>query len=300
MGIETGRILLPLITPFKDDGEVDYKRMHELIEWLLEDKKADSIIVSGTTGEFFSLSYAERVKLFEVVKEAIGKRVPLIVGVGCASTWETIKLTKDAEKIGADLAMVVVPYYSKPTQEGIYNHFKNVATNTSLPVMVYNIPLFTGSNIEPATLSKLTEIENIIAIKEESGINPTQATEFILRTPKDFKVYVGDDTMVLAILAQGGVGVVSGGSHVIGNQMRQMIDAFFEGKNEEAKAIHLKIAPFFSALFMNGRINPIPMLKASLEIAGFKVGNPRPPLTPATKDEITQMENVLGRIFINN
>jgi len=296
MNTPFGKVLLPLVTPFKNDGSVDYKRMSQLVDWLLKNNKADSVIVSGTTGEFFSLSLEERVKLFSTVREAVNHRVPMIAGTGCASTRETVKLTREAEKAGADAVMVVTPYYSRPTQEGIYQHFKAVARATSLPVMIYNIPLFTGSNIEPETLARLARIRNIVAVKEESGINPTQATRFILRVPKSFKVYVGDDTMVLAVLAQGGVGVVSGGAHIIGRMMKQMIECFFAGRNREATEIHLKMFPFFEALYVNGRINPIPMLRAALELVGFNVGNPRPPLTAATKLEKKVMEKALRKL----
>jgi 4-hydroxy-tetrahydrodipicolinate synthase len=296
MNIAFGKILLPLITPFAKNGSVDYKRMSHLVDWLLKNNKADSIIVSGTTGEFFSLSFEERMKLFFVVREAVNRRVPMIAGTGCASTWETVKLTREAEKAGADAVMVVTPFYSRPTQEGIYQHFKAVAGVTSLPVMIYNIPLFTGSNIEPETLARLARIQNIVAVKEESGINPTQATRFILGTPKNFNVYVDDDTMVLAVLAQGGVGVVSGGAHIIGRMMRRMIDCFVAGRNREASEIHLRMFPFFEALYVSSRINPIPMLRAALELVEFNVGNPRLPLTPAARFEKKAMENVLKEL----
>jgi len=294
--MQLGRILLPLVTPFKRDGNVDYKKMEQLVDWILGAEKADSIIVTGTTGEFFNLSFDERVRLIEVVKGAVSGRVPVIAGVGSASTWETIALTKQAEKKHVDAIMVVVPYYSRPTQEGLYQHFKSVARSTSLPMLIYNIPLFTGTNIEPDTLARLARLHNIIGIKEESGINPTQATRFILKTPRRFGVYVGDDAMALAVLAQGGVGVVSGGSHVVGREMRRMINSFFSGRILDAIEIHLQLSKFFDALTLNGRTNPIPLLRAAIEVSGFPVGNPRPPLTPATRKERKIIERIIEEL----
>jgi len=293
---DPGRVLLPIVTAFKDNLEVDYDRTARHAERMIDLGYGDSIIVTGTTGEFFSLTFEERVGLLKAVKDRLGDRAPMIAGTGASSTAEAIALTKEAEKIGADIAMVVTPYYCKTDQEGIYQHYRAVAESTSLPVMLYNIPLFSGVNIEPETVGRLAEIENIVAIKEEAGINPTQSSRYMLRTPDDFKLYVGDDTMVLPVLVQGGVGVVSGGSQIVGRQMKRMIDLFFEGKLSEAVEIHFEIFQFFEALYVNGRINPIPMLKAALALCGFDMGDPRPPLTKATPDEREYMKGVLEKL----
>ncbi len=291
-----GRVLIPLITPFKDGGSIDYDKLGELVKMLLEKDYGDSIIVSGTTGEFHALTFEERIKLFEKVKETVGDKVPLVAGSGAASTQQAVALTKEAERIGYDVAMVVAPYYCKPTQKGIYEHFKTVAESIDLPILLYNIPLFTGVNIDPCTASELAKIENVLAIKEEAGINPTQTSDFVLGTPDKFVVYCGDDTMVLPVLAQGGVGVVSGGSQVIGDIMKRMIALYFEGQVKEATELHLKMHPFFKALGGRGRINPIPLLKDAISITWEDVGKPRPPLLGGDEEEKEAMRKVLEKL----
>lgn len=294
-----GRILVPLITPFKEDGSIDHERLAELALMVIDRGHCDSLIVGGTTGEFISLTYEERISLWHTVKETVGNRVPLIAGTGAAYTGHAIQLTKEAEKIGFDLAMVVAPYYLKPTQEGIYHHFKAIASATSLPIMLYNIPLFTGSNIDPETVIRLAnECDNILAIKEEAGVNPLQATEFAQGTPDRFVVYCGDDMMVLQVLAQGGVGVVSGGSHIIGNLMKQMIDLFLNGDARGASKLNLDLYSFFSALNQNGRVNPIPILRAAISMAWKDVGDPRLPLLPCTEAERAVVEQVLRQLGV--
>jgi len=290
---DVGRILLPMVTPFKSNGDVDYEKAHTYAKWLIRHRRGDSIIVSGTTGEFPSLTFAERVQLLETVWDAVGRTTPVIAGTGCASTRETIELTRHAARIGVDMAMVVGPYYAKPSQEGILEHYRAVAKSTSLPILLYNIPLFTGVNIEPESLQKLTKIANIVGIKEESGLNPIQTTRYLLSVPKGFKVYVGDDTMVLPILSQGGAGAVSGGAQVCGRDMRTLIDALLAGDITKAQKYHRKTFPFFEALYQNGRINPIPILKAAIGLSGFDIGAPRSPLSPARPDEIRVLRRVM-------
>jgi 4-hydroxy-tetrahydrodipicolinate synthase len=184
------------------------------------------------------------------------------------------------------VAMCVPPFYSKPTQEGVLRHFQAVAGATSLPVLVYNIPLFTGINMEPETLERLAEFPNIRGIKEEAGVQPTQATAFALRMPQDFSIYCGDDTMVLQVLPQRGVGVVSGGSQVIGDWMKSMISAYYRGDPQKASAVYFKMAPFFASLNQNGRVNPIPILRGAIaKVSGIRIGAPRSPQVPATAAE---------------
>lgn len=291
-----GRILVPMITPFKRiDQSVDYKTAKMVARYLAEKKLCDSLIVAGTTGEFYALSFKERVKLFEQIKVELGSKIPLIAGVGAVYVKEVIEYTKMAEKLGYDAVMVVAPYYCKPEQEGIFEHFKQIAQNTSLPVMVYNIPLFTGVNIEPQTLAKLSEIEEIFAIKDEAGINPLQATEYARATKGKLPVYSGDDTMVLQVLVQGGVGVVSGGSHIIGDLMRDMIESFLKNKIDEAKELYQRLFNVFVAFRgLKNRINPTPMIKAAFELlTGLPTSTPRMPLLPATEEELNMMKTVL-------
>jgi len=290
---EIGRLLTPMVTPFKTNGDVDFERAGALAQWLHKTRRADSVIVGGTTGEFPSLSFAERVELFETVWAAVGRKLPVIAGTGGASTRETIRLTREAQRIGVDMVMVVAPFYQKPDQEGIYNHYREVARSTKLPVMLYNIPLFTGANIEPGTLARLAKVPNIVAIKEESGLNPLQTSRFLLCIPPKFRVYVGDDTMVLSILAQGGHGVVSGGSQICGADMRKLVSALVRSDLGEARKLHEKTFPLFEAFYQNGRINPIPILRAGIGLAGFEVGNPRGPLSPATAEEVRALRNVM-------
>jgi 4-hydroxy-tetrahydrodipicolinate synthase len=297
-----GKILVPLVTPFKEDQSVDYDAAVSIAEKLIEDNRADSIILSGTTGEFFTMSFEERVKLFQVIKDAVGDKIPLMAGVGCASTLETMALAKKAEEIGFEIMMVVSPYYSKPTQKELYHHFKKVAESVKIPMMLYNIPIFTGVNVNPETVAKLSEIENIVAVKEEAELNPKQMTEFINITPEDFIIYCGDDTMILEAFAQGGAkrigGIISGASHIIGVQLRNMINMFLKGKVEEAAKIQQKYLPLFRAMGQNGRTNPCSLLKEAMKMLGYHAGISRLPLTPGTEEEIAEIKRVMKQVEI--
>ncbi len=292
-----GRVSVPPVTPFTEAEDIAFDVLAELIDYIIRNHFCDSIILTGTTGEFHTMSDEERVEVWRVGKDAIAGRVPVIVGVGAASTRAAVRLAERAEALGVDAVMVVLPYYSRPTQEGIEQHFRAVAGATSLPVMVYNIPLFTGVNMEPDTLRRLMDVPNIMGIKEEAGIQPTQATAYALLTPERFSIYCGDDTMVLQVLPQRGVGVVSGGSAVIGRHMKEMIAAWLRGDNRRAVEIYFKLAPFFAALNQNGRINPIPILRAAIEIGtGVRVGPPRRPLTPAAEEEIAVIRPLVEQL----
>lgn len=235
-----GKILLPLITPYKENEEVDYNKYEELIEYLIQNDLCDSLIVTGTTGEASLLTFDERVELMKTAVKASAGRKPVIAGTGCASTKETIALTKEAESLGIELAMVVCPYYNKPTQEGLYNHYKTVAENTNMQILLYNIPIFVGVNLEADTVRRLAVIDNIIGIKDEAGINPTQVTDFFLATKDvdpDFVIFNGDDIMLLPTIVQGAMGLVSGGAHIFGHEIREIFEAFDKGENEKAKEL---------------------------------------------------------------
>ena len=294
-----GRVLIPFVTPFKENGEIDHQTLGELAEMVIERGFCDSVIVGGTTGEFISMTYDERLSLFRTVKEAVNGRVPVVAGTGAAYTQHAIMLTNEAEKLGFDVAMVVAPYYLKPTQEGVYRHFKAVAESTNLPILLYNIPLFTGTNIDPETLIALSQIDNILGVKEEAGINPLQSSDYYLGTPDRFKVFSGDDMMVLQTLSQGGVGVVSGGSQVIGDRMKKMIDLFLKGDAIESTRISLELYPFFKSLNQNGRVNPIPILRAAIGMTWREVGDPRLPLVPATDEERNHVRSVLEQMHVS-
>jgi 4-hydroxy-tetrahydrodipicolinate synthase len=294
-------IIVPLVTAFtRDTQEIDFKATEKLIEHLISKDYCDSILVAGTTGEFNTLLYDERVELFKFVKKVVAGRRPLLAGTGAASTKETVILTKKAEELGYDVAMVVAPYYCKPTQEGIFMHFKTIAQGTSLPIMLYNIPLFTGVNIDPLTVGRLAEFKNILGIKDETGLNPTQMTEYARATPDHFTIYNGDDIMVLCGMVQGAAGVVSGGSHMIGDKMRKMIELFLAGKVKEAEKIHKDLDPLFKSWSPIGGVNPIPGLKAAIELMGIQVGPPRLPLVESTKEEKELIKEQLMRLGLFN
>ena len=297
-----GKILVPMVTPFKDDQNVDYDASISIAEKLIEENKADSLILTGTTGEFFTMNFEERLKIFETVKKAVGDKIPLIAGTGSASTIETIALSKKAEELGYKLVMIVTPYYTKPSQMEIYNHFRNVAETIRINMIMYNIPIFTGVNINPETAADLSKIENIVGIKEEAELNPKQITEFINLTPEDFIIYCGDDTMILEAFAQGGGkrigGVVSGGSHLIGEQLRHMIEMFLEGKVDQAAKMQQSFLPLFRALSPNDRTNPICLLKDAMKMIGYNAGIPRLPLCPGTKEEIAEIRRIMSKLKI--
>jgi len=290
-----GRVLLPLLTPFDDQDQVNTQAMADLVDFVIEKDYADSLIVTGSTGEFHALSHEERILAFKTVKEANAGRLPLIAGTGATTTREAIAYTREAEELGYDCVMVVLPYYQKATQEGLYQHFKAVAAATKLSVVIYNIPLFTGVNMEPETVGRLVhDVPNILGIKEEAGINPTQTTEYKLTVPDEFTIFCGDDTMVLQTLPQGAVGVVSGGSHVIGDLMKRMIQLYVSGDVEGASSIYLDMFPFFHSLTPSGRVNPIPVLKTVVTLtSGIDLGAPRLPSLGATEDELGAIKNVL-------
>lgn len=289
-----GRVSVPLVTPFHQNEDVNYDALGELVDFVITRDFCDSIVVTGTTGEFYSLTDEERLEVWKTVHAANRGRVPLVAGVGAASTRAAVRFTRIAGEMAFDVVMCVLPYYGKPTQQGIRRHYEAVAAATRLPVLIYNIPLFTGVNMEPETLEQLVEIPNIRGIKEEAGIQPTQATAFALRTPEDFSIYCGDDTMVLQVLQQRGVGVVSGGSQAIGNWMKAMIEAYYQGDNKKAAGIYFKMAPFCASLNQNGRINPIPILRGAIErVSGIQIGPPRSPQAPATAEEMTVVGAIL-------
>jgi len=301
-----GKILVPMVTPFKEkDQSVDYKAAVSIAEKLIEDNQADSIILSGTTGEFFTMSFEERVKLFEVIKEAVGDKIPLIAGTGCASTIETINLSKKAEELGYELVIVISPYYTRPNQNEIYNHFNKVANSVDVQIILYNIPIFTGVNIDPKTVAKLSRINNIVAIKEEAEIHPKQITEFINITPENFIIYCGDDSMILEAFAQGGTkrigGIVSGASHIIGTRLRNMIEIFLKGEIQKASNMQQSFLPLFRSLGQNNRYNPCSLLKEAMKMVGYNAGIPRLPLTPGTKEEVAKVKRILEtyKIILN-
>ena len=272
--VNWGRLITAMVTPFHENLNVDYDGAVNLGRKLVEEGST-ALVITGTTGEAPTLSFEERLALYRRMKLKVD--VPIIAGVGTNSTKNTIENAKAAEEAGADALLVVTPYYNKPDQDSLYEHFKSVAESVDLPIMLYNVPGRTGCNILPETVEKLAKIENIVALKEASG-NIVQMSDIIRRVPEDFLIYSGDDVMLLPALSVGAYGIVSVCSHIVGPEMKEMIDAFVAGETNKAREIHLKLLKIFQVLFMIA--NPIPV-KAALNMTGTKVGGLRLPLTEA-------------------
>ncbi len=291
-----GEVILPILTPFDRDGAVDLPTMDRLLEHVFAHRLCDSLFVCGTTGEFQALSPDERVRVFTHVKATSGGRVPLIAGTGAVSTADAVHLTRQAERLGYDAVAVIVAHYSRPIQDEIYRYFVTVARSTGLPIIIYNIPLFTGVNLMPDTLARLAELPNIVGIKDEAGANPVQTSDYLRVAPR-VTVYCGSDVMILPVLSQGGVGAVSGGAHVLGDLIKTMIGRFKAGAVAEATAIHHRIMPFHRALGTGGRTNPVPMIREAVRLAtGIDVGPPRPPLMPPAVTETGPLRDALRAV----
>jgi 4-hydroxy-tetrahydrodipicolinate synthase len=288
--VQFGQIATAMVTPFDNKGNVDFAKTTQLVNYLIENG-TDSLVVAGTTGESPTLTTEEKLALFRHVVDVVDGRVPVIAGTGSNNTRASIELTKKAEQIGVDAVMIVAPYYNKPNQEGIYQHYKAIAESTSLPVMVYNIPGRAVVNISVETIVRLSEIPNIVAVKDASG-NLDAMTEIIAKTRDDFMLYSGDDGLTLPVLAIGGKGVVSVASHIIGNEMKEMIEAFMSGDNKKAATIHQQLLPIMKALF--AAPSPVPV-KTALQLKGLDVGSVRLPLVPLTEQERLQLMHVLQR-----
>ncbi len=289
-----GRVLTAMITPFKADGSVNYDVAAELAAHLANNG-TDTLVVCGTTGESPTLSWEEEYQLFVEVLQAVAGKAKVIAGCGSNSTKEAIAATQKAAKIGVHGSLHVVPYYNKPPQAGLYQHFQAVAQGfPDLPMLLYNIPGRTGQNLNADTVAQLAKINNIVGIKEASG-NLDQASEIRRLTPEEFQIYAGDDSLTLPLLAIGAKGVVSVASHLVGNQLQQMIQAFSEGKTQVATNIHLQLFPLFKALFVT--TNPIPVKKA-LQLQGWEVGSTRPPLCDADSEVIQKLEVVLKELSL--
>jgi 4-hydroxy-tetrahydrodipicolinate synthase len=268
-----GRLLTAMVTPFDAQGEVDYQLARKLALSLIA-SGSDGVVVSGTTGESPALSREEKLRLFAETKSALGNRGIVVAGTGSYNTKESQELTREAEKTGVDACLLVVPYYNKPTQQGLWEHFKVIAQSTTLPCILYNVPSRTVTNLAADAVIKLSQIDNIVGVKEASG-DLGQIAEIIRRTKEDFLVYSGNDSDTFPILALGGYGVVSVTSHLVGIQIKYMIEKFLDGKVQESARIHRDLLPLVNALFIVS--NPVP-IKWALNYLGFLVGKPRLPL----------------------
>ncbi|MGD7043736.1 4-hydroxy-tetrahydrodipicolinate synthase [Jeotgalibacillus proteolyticus] len=288
--MDFGRVSTAMVTPFGKDGTIDFERTAALINYLIENG-SDSLVVGGTTGESPTLSNDEKVSLFEYTAAIADGRVPVIAGTGSNNTQGSIDLSIKAVQAGADAIMLVAPYYSKPSQEGLYQHFAAVANAVDVPVMIYNIPGRSAVNILPETIVRLSKIENITSVKEASG-DIDQMTEILSKTEKDFLVYSGDDGLTLPLLAVGGHGVVSVASHIAGNEMQRMVKAFNEGRLQEAAILHQQLLPLIRSLF--AQPNPAPV-KVALEDKGISCGGLRLPLVPLSSSEKEQLRTAVEK-----
>ncbi|MTV50484.1 4-hydroxy-tetrahydrodipicolinate synthase [Heliobacillus mobilis] len=288
--MDFGRLITAMVTPFNDRLEVDYDRAAELANYLV-DTGSDGIVVAGTTGESPTLSKEEKLKLFATVVEAVGNRATVIAGTGSYNTDATITFSREAEATGVHGLLLVGPYYNKPPQEGYYQHFAAVARATKLPIMLYNIPGRTGSNILPSTVARLAEFENIVAIKEAAG-SLDQVSELTRLLPPAFKIYSGDDSLTLPMMSIGGHGIVSVAGHLIGKEIQGMITAFLDGDTRKAAQLHRELYPIFKGIFITS--NPIP-IKAALNMLGQPVGGVRLPLVSANEAELEAVQKMLSQ-----
>ena len=284
-----GRILTAMVTPFDKKGRVDFDLAAELANHLI-DQGSDGIVVCGTTGESPTLSWIEQNQLLKTVRSSLPSDKFVLAGTGSNSTAEAIQATVEAADSGADGALLVVPYYNKPPEEGLEAHFRSIANAApDLPLMLYNIPGRTGVSLSPTTVSRLMELENIVSFKAASG-STDEVTRLRIECGARMAVYSGDDGLLLPMLSVGAVGVVSVASHLVGLQLKALIDSYLNGNFQESLCIHERLQPLFKALFAT--TNPIP-IKSALELSGWPVGPPRSPLLPLN----SQMKNELSEIL---
>ena len=291
---EPGRLITAMVTPFNEEGEVDYQQARRLALALLG-SGSDGLVISGTTGESPTLSRGEKLRLFAEVKSAVAERGTVIAGTGSYNTAESLEMTREAEQTGVDACLLVVPYYNKPTQDGLYQHFKTIAEGSNLPCILYNVPSRTVTSLSSETVIKLSQIGNIIGVKEASS-NLEQIARIITGAKDGFSVYSGNDSDTLPILALGGYGVISVASHLVGNQIREMIDYAVNGKIDQAASIHHRLLPLINALFIVS--NPIPV-KYALNCIGFQTGKPRLPLTEPDEKSAALIRETLKYLQID-
>ena len=285
-----GRLLTAMVTPFNADGSVNYEKAADLAEWLINNG-SDGLVVAGSTGEAATMSAEEKLELFRVVVNRINKRVPVIAGTGSNNTADSVKMTKMAEAMGVDGALIVGPYYNKPTQEGFYQHFAAVAQSTGLPIIVYNVPGRTASNISPAIVARLAaDFENIVAIKEAAG-NVAQVAELYSVLPEEFTIYSGDDGLILPFMSVGATGLISVLSNIGGGILQDVMQAYEDGRVREAAKLNARMVPLANAMFIE--TNPIPVKAAVTLVTGIDAGQPRLPLTPMEPANKAKMVAVL-------
>jgi len=280
--------IVALVTPFKD-GKVDEASLRNLIKWHLQEG-THGILVLGTTGEAVTIDFEERKRVMEIALEEAKGKVPLIVGTGTNDTQKVLKYTKLAEEMGFDAALIVTPYYNKPTQNGLYEHYSYIAKNTNIPIILYNVPGRTSVNLLPETTAKLSQIENIVAIKEACG-DIKQVTELLLKCPKDFVILSGDDFTAYATVMLGGKGVISVAANVMPREMSQLMESALNGEVAKAQELNLKLYPLYKAMFVE--TNPVPA-KAALWLMG-KIETPevRLPLSQLSEKSLETLKTIL-------
>jgi 4-hydroxy-tetrahydrodipicolinate synthase len=291
---QLGRLITAMVTPFKEDGSVDHEQAKRLALALL-DSGSDGLVVVGTTGESPTVTWEEEHQLFKEIKSVVGNRGSVIAGTGANSTEEARENTVRAEEWGVDACLLVVPYYNKPTQEGLYRHFRTIAESTSLPCIMYNVPSRTVTNMAAETVIRLSETPNIIGVKEASG-NMEQVAQIIHGVRDDFIVWSGNDSDTLPMMALGAYGVISVASHLVGKQIKDMIEHFVARETSEAASIHRHLLPIFKDLFVVS--NPIPV-KFALNQLGFRVGGYRLPLTEPDKNSADIIMNTVKKYSID-
>ncbi|MCF7869634.1 MAG: 4-hydroxy-tetrahydrodipicolinate synthase [Candidatus Omnitrophica bacterium] len=281
--------MVALVTPFKKNGSIDEDKLRFLINWHIKNK-TDGILVCGTTGESATLTHQEHKKIIGIAVDEAKNKVPIIAGAGSNSTDEALNLTKYAKKVGADYALVITPYYNKPTQSGLIQHFKKISKAVNIPIIIYNVPGRTGINILPETVVEIANsCKNIIGIKEASG-SLSQATEIMSKAPKGFSLLSGNDQIILPIISIGGSGVVSVVANVVPKETHQLTESFLKGGLKKAKKIQLELYDLIKALFIE--TNPIPV-KTALNLMGLIEGNFRLPLCKMDKKNLTKLKKTL-------
>ncbi|WP_407271524.1 4-hydroxy-tetrahydrodipicolinate synthase [Radiobacillus sp. PE A8.2] len=286
-----GSVLTAMVTPFNEEGKIDFPKTTALIEHLIANG-SDGLVVAGTTGESPTLSSQEKLALFDHVVRIVDHRVPVIAGTGNNNTAASISLTKEAESLGVDGILLVTPYYNKPNQSGLYEHFATIAKSTMLPIMLYNIPGRSVISLHVDTIIKLSQIPNVVSIKDSSG-NLDLITTIIDKTSEEFTVYSGDDSLGLPIMAVGGTGIVSVASHIVGNEIKMMLTSYQQGNVEESGRIHRNLLPLMKGLFIAPSPAPV---KAVLNFKGIEVGSVRLPLVPLNDLELEQLKQLCEKI----
>ncbi|MDD5600375.1 MAG: 4-hydroxy-tetrahydrodipicolinate synthase [Candidatus Humimicrobiaceae bacterium] len=288
--LDMGEVITAMVTPFDKNYNVDFESCGKLMDYLINEG-TDGILLSGSTGECSTLSDEEKLELFRFAKNNFGDRVKIIAGTGSNDTKHSIELSKEAERIGVDCLLIVAPYYNKPSQQGIYRHFEAIAAEVNIPIILYNVPSRTVSNISSKTCVELSKIDNICGVKEASG-DMRQISEIIRDSENDFVVYSGNDGDTLPVLSLGGYGIISVASHIICREIKQMISSFKKGDYTRAAKIHLEMLDIFNGIFIAP--NPVP-IKEALNMAGISVGPCRLPLCSMEEKELETFREILKK-----